>query len=143
MPRVKPEIMVWAREAAGLAPEDAVQKLGIKEARGIAPVDRLAALESGEVEPTRPLLVKMAMAYRRPLVTFYMSRPPAKGDRGEDFRTLPEDYAVEADAILDTLLRDVRARQILEVRDTADRTLRGRLGENLTDTGELTETNRF
>ena len=70
------------------------------------------------------MLVKMAKAYRRPLVTFYMSRPPVKGDRGEDFRTLPDDYAVEADAILDTLLRDIRARQsmvraVLEDEDEA------------------------
>ena len=71
------------------------------------------------------MLVKMAKAYRRPLVTFYMSRPPVKGDRGEDFRTLPDDYAVESDAILDALLRDVRARQnmvraVLEDEDEAE-----------------------
>lgn len=125
MPKVNPEIIVWAREAAGLASEDAVQKLSIREARGVPPLDRLAALESGEIEPTRPMLVKMAKAYRRPLVTFYMSRRPVIGDRGEDFRTLPEDYTVEANAILDTLLRDVRARQsmvraVLEDEDEAD-----------------------
>lgn len=124
MPKVNPEIIVWAREASGLAPEDAVQKLSIREAYGVLPLDRLAALECGEVEPTRPMLVKMAKAYRRPLVTFYMSRPPVKGDRGEDFRTLPEDYTEKADAILDTLLRDVRARQsmvhaVLEDEDEA------------------------
>ena len=57
------------------------------------------------------MLVKMAKVYRRPLVTFYMSRPPRIGDRGEDFRTLPADHAAEADVILDALLRDIRARQ--------------------------------
>ena len=124
MPRVNPEIMVWAREEAGLVPGDAIQKLSIREAWGVPPLDRLAAIENGETEPTRPMLVKMAKAYRRPLVTFYMSRPPVKGDRGEDFRTLPDDYAVEADAILDTLLRDIRARQsmvraVLEDEDEA------------------------
>ena len=124
MPRVNPEIMVWAREEAGLVPGDDIQKLSIREAWGVPPLDRLAAIENGETEPTRPMLVKMAKAYRRPLVTFYMSRPPVKGDRGEDFRTLPDDYAVEADAILDTLLRDIRARQsmvraVLEDEDEA------------------------
>jgi len=111
MPRVNADILIWARENAGLASEDAIQKLGIREARSVPPLDRLAALESGEVEPTRPMLVKMAKVYRRPLVTFYMSRPPRIGDRGEDFRTLPADHAAEADVILDALLRDVRARQ--------------------------------
>lgn len=71
MPRVNPEILRWARETAGLSPAEAVRKLSLREARGVAPTDRLAALESGEVEPTRPMLVKMAKQYRRPLLTFY------------------------------------------------------------------------
>lgn len=111
MPRLNPDILVWARESAGFTPEEAVVKLGIREARGVGPTDRLTRLESGEVEPTRPMIVKMAKLYRRPLITFYMSRPPVDGDRGEDFRTLPADYAAESDAILGALLRDFRARQ--------------------------------
>ncbi len=125
MPRLNPEIMIWARESAGFTPEEAVVKLGIREARGDKPTDRLAKLESGETEPTRPMIVKMAKSYRRPLITFYMSHPPDDGDRGEDFRTLPADYAAEADAILGALLRDVRARQsmvraVMEDEDEAD-----------------------
>jgi hypothetical protein len=33
----------------------------------------------------------MAKVYRRSLLTFYLSAPPPKGDRGEDFRTVVED----------------------------------------------------
>jgi Zn-dependent peptidase ImmA (M78 family) len=111
MPRVNPEILVWARETAGLTPDDAVRKLGIRDARGMSAADRLAALEKGEALPTRPMLVKMAKQYRRPLLTFYMSAPPRKGERGRDFRTLPEGHSGAAEALLDALIRDIRARQ--------------------------------
>ena len=68
MPAVNPEILVWARESAGLTLRDAVTKVGIPDARGVAAVDRLRALERGEKEPTRPILVRMAQQYRRPLL---------------------------------------------------------------------------
>jgi len=75
--QVIPEILRWARETAGLSPEDAVKKLGIKDARGVAAIDRLAALENGEVPPTRAMLSRMARKYRRPLLTFYLAQPPS------------------------------------------------------------------
>lgn len=111
MPRVNHEILRWARETAGLTLEEAAIKLNLSEARGVSAVDRLTALESGEHEPTRPMIVKMAKRYRRPLLTFYMSAPPRMGDRGQDFRTLPDGYSTAADALLDALIRDVQARQ--------------------------------
>ena len=61
MPRVNPEIMVWAREEAGLVPGDAIQKFSIREAWGVPPLDRLAAIENGETEPTRPAPLRDAM----------------------------------------------------------------------------------
>ena len=111
MPRVNPDILVWARDTAGLSLEAAARKLLIRDARGVPGPTRLAQLESGEVEPTRPLLVRMAKQYRRPLLTFYLADPPAEANRGEDFRTLPEGYDATAEPILDALLRDIRARQ--------------------------------
>ena len=47
MPNVNPSILRWARETAGLTPEEAVQKLDINDARGVAASDRLVALEFG------------------------------------------------------------------------------------------------
>ena len=111
MPRVNPEILVWARETAGLAPEAAARKLGLRDSRRASAVDKLAALELGESEPTRPQLVRMAQQYRRPLLAFYLPEPPAKGERGTDFRTQSGAHPVEDDATLDALVRDVRARQ--------------------------------
>ena len=55
----------------------------------------------------------MAKVYRRSLLTFYLPAPPRKGDRGEDFRTVVADRTVEAEADVDALVRDLRARQSL------------------------------
>ena len=114
MPRVNPRILRWARETAGFTVEKAVHKLRLGPARGLSPVERLQALElNTEAVPTRPMLLKMAKQYRRPLLTFYMSAPPRRGDHGQDFRTLPEGYSPDNDALLEALIRDVRARQSL------------------------------
>lgn len=111
MPSVNPDILRWARETAGLSLDDAAAKLDLREARGTPGVRRLAAYEAGEREPSRPLLVRMAKQYRRPLLTFYMSTAPRLGERGEDYRTLPPEYSRAQDVLLDALIRDVRARQ--------------------------------
>ena len=104
MPAVNPKILVWARRTAGLKVKDAVTKLGITDTR-------LAALERGDRQPTRPILIKMARYYRRPLIAFYLSTPPPRGDRGADFRTLPEGRSSETEPLIDALIRDVRSRQ--------------------------------
>lgn len=108
---VNPEILVWARRTAGLTPEAAARKLLLKEARGVAGVDRLLALERGEQEPTRPLLVRMARCYHRPLIAFYLAAPPPSGNRGADFRTRTGQHIGATDGLLDALIRAIRARQ--------------------------------
>ena len=113
MPKVNPDIMRWARRSAGLTPEQAVQKLGINAARGVAALDRLAALEAGESEPSRPMLARMAKYYRRPLIIFYLPGIPRRGDRGGDFRKMAV-LAGEAEAgLVDAMQRDLSARQSL------------------------------
>lgn len=98
------ELFRWARETAGLDAIAAAKALGIKPAK-------LEAIEQGEHEPSRPQLLNMAKVYRRPLITFYLPKPPERGERGEDFRTLPPDRTQADDALLDALIRDVRSRQ--------------------------------
>lgn len=126
MPRVNPEILRWARETAGLTADEAVEKLKLNPARGLSAVDRLVALESDTDEiPSRALLVRMAKQYRRPLLTFYLSKPPRRGDRGQDFRSLPGDSPRGDDALLDALIRNLRTRQsivraVLEDEDEAE-----------------------
>ena len=105
---IRPEILTWARETAGLSMEDAARAVGLT---GKSALERLAKIESGEREPAAPLLEKMAKAYRRPLVTFYLKERPILGDRGQDFRTLPGEKRHNPD--LDALIRDIKARQEL------------------------------
>ena len=115
---VNPEVLVWARETAGLDLETAARKVGLNAARGVSGPARLAALEHGETQPTAAQLRKMAQQYHRPLVTFYMAKVPAPAELGQDFRTLP-DRGDPANILLATLLRDVKARQSL-VRDALE-----------------------
>jgi len=104
MPRVNPDILSWAREAAELSMDEAARKLGIR-------ANRLVALEEGRQDPSRSMLVKMSERYRRPLLTFYLPERPLQSDKGQDFRTLREAPPPGAEALLDALLRDVQARQ--------------------------------
>lgn len=109
--RVNPSVLRWAREVAGLTATEAAERIGLNEAYGMAPEERLLALEAGERQPTRALLNRIAKQYRRPLVTFFLSEPPRSADRGEDFRLLPAGERLDEELILDALLRRVKASQ--------------------------------
>lgn len=111
MPQVNPSILRWARKTAGLTLEDAVAKLSISDAQGIAAVDRLKALEAGDDAPSRPMLGRMAQQYRRPLLTFYLAKPPRQSNWGKDFRAQNTDRSIRQDALLAALVRDVQGRQ--------------------------------
>ncbi len=113
MPKVNPNILKWARDTAGLTEEAAAKKLAIKDTKGATAIERLAALENGEATPTRAMLVKMSKQYRRPLLTFYLSKEPRLGDRGQDYRTLPGTREITHEALVDVVIRDIRARQAL------------------------------
>ncbi len=125
MPEVNPEIVVWARETAGLSLEEAARKLNFRNSSKSSAVKKLTLIERGEKKPTRPQLLKMAGQYRRPLLTFYLSKPPQKSNRGVDFRTLPQSEHTPEEALLDALIREIRARQsmvrvIMEDEDEAE-----------------------
>lgn len=117
MPQINPTILAWARETSGLDIEDAAKKLQLKDTKTASATTKLEAYESGKAEPSRSLLQRMAKQYRRPLLTFYLDHPPEKGEKGEDFRTLPESVQSKENAQVDALIRDIRARQSI-LRDT-------------------------
>ena len=116
MPRINFEILTWARETAKLSLESAAKKLHIKDSISSTAAAKLSAYENGTKEPSRAMLLKMAKLYRRPLLTFYLNKPPIKGNRGQDFRTLPDNIEPREDAYVDMLIRELRARQSI-VRD--------------------------
>ena len=111
MPKVNPEILVWARETAGLTQGMAATKLGFQTSGRSSAEEKLAAIEDGVKEPSRPQLLKMAAQYRRPLITFYLSKPPGQTGRGADFRTQRDERLPHTEGQLDALVRDIRARQ--------------------------------
>lgn len=117
MPAVNPGILIWARETAGLELNEAAKKLGFQDSKSRTAADKLMCLEVGKKYPTRNQIYKMSKVYHQPLLVFYLSEPPQKGDRGEDFRTMPQKSSDrKGNARLDLLMRDVKAAQNL-VRD--------------------------
>jgi len=108
--QINPRILAWARMTAGLSVAEAAEKLGLKDSAKATAAEKLLALESGQRLPGQTTLQKAVSVYRRPLIAFYMAEPPARGDRGQDFRTA-KSASARANGMLDALLRDVRARQ--------------------------------
>lgn len=111
--QINPALLTWARKTAGLSIEEAAEKLGLKDTSKVSGADKLRALESGRSPLSESRLQKAAAVYRRPLIAFYLPEPPARGERGEDFRTTAAAVSSRDNALLDTLMRDVRARQRL------------------------------
>lgn len=116
-----PQILIWARETAGLSVDEAAHALGFKDSRSRTATERLQAIEAGDEEPSRSVLLNMSKAYRRSLLVFYLSKPPILGDRGQDFRRAPGMKPLEYDPTLDALIRDIRGRQGI-IRDLLEAT---------------------
>jgi Zn-dependent peptidase ImmA (M78 family)/transcriptional regulator with XRE-family HTH domain len=109
--RINPAILVWARESAGLDLKEAAHRIGLTPSENASSEGKLLELEGGRRLPSRTQLTNIAKTYRRPLLAFYMPSPPPKGDRGNDFRFTAGTVTDRDNALLDALLRDVRARQ--------------------------------
>ena len=108
---INPRMLSWARETAGLSVEEAAEKLGLKTTAKASAAEKLLQVEGGSRAISHGLLQKAVSTYRRPLITFYLAQPPARGERGEDFRTVTGAVSPRDNAMLDALIRDVRARQ--------------------------------
>ncbi len=112
-------ILEWARIEANLSPQRAADKARIKDikARGekeaLSPIERLQRWEKGIDTPSFSQLEKLAKAYRRPVLTFFLPQPPIKQTRLKDFRTIgnksfdSDDFSPEFSA----LLRQIEALQ--------------------------------
>ena len=108
---LNPEVLRWARETAGLGVDVAASKLGLRDAKHATAEEQLDAIEGGQRPVTRSLVERMTKVYHRPLIAFFVAEPPAQGDRGQDFRTIPADRLRENQATVDALIRSIRARQ--------------------------------
>lgn len=86
--RIRPELLVWARESAGLTTEDAAKKAHVKP-------ERLQDWENGISRPTIAQLRLLSRAYKRPLAVFYLASPPKTFMPIRDFRRISGTIAAE------------------------------------------------
>lgn len=101
---VKKELLVWARESAGLTQEAAAKKVPVK-------AEKLIQWESGDARPSVPQLRKLANAYKRPLAVFYLPGPPKGFAAMHDFRRLPGEVAGTQSPALRRAIRQVHVRR--------------------------------
>ena len=108
---INPDMLIWAREKAGLTLDEAASKLNFSTSKASSAVDKLNAIEQAQNFPTRKQPFRMATVYRKPLSVFYLNTAPIRSDLGEDFRSLDTNITQREKSLLDTLLTTVRARQ--------------------------------
>lgn len=112
---VNKDLIAWARQRAGLSPEEAAQKF-----------TKIAAWEAGTALPSYPQLEQMAEAFRIPVAVFFFPQPPNVPPIGETFRTLPDAEFAQLPRRIQQLLRKAKAFQLglyelTQGRNTADR----------------------
>ena len=109
--KFNPSIMQWARETAGLDINTAARKLQFADGVRRSGAERLELLESGDEEPSQSVLRRMAKAYLRPEVVFYLSEPPQEQDPLASFRGVPTNLSRRHTGLLRAYVREVRIRQ--------------------------------
>lgn len=113
---VKPALLVWARERAGLRQEQVASTLKLE-------VARLREWEAGADRPSIAQLRKLGELYKRPLAVFFLSETPHGFDPQREFRRL-------AGVTPQTESRELRsALRLALFRREAARELYERLGE--------------
>ena len=103
---VEPSVLRWARETAGLLPEEAAHRLQTTD-------KRIELWESGGKRPSMSQLRKMAAVYKRLLSDFYLSEPPSENPLPHDFRRLPSDGVFHYSRPLRYQLRQGQQRRAL------------------------------
>jgi len=101
---VRPELLKWAREDAGLSESDAAKKASTK-------IERLLDWEAGEDRPTIRQLRLLANAYKRPIAVFYLPEPPKGFQAMRDYRRLPGEVAGKESALVRLEVRKARYRR--------------------------------
>ena len=111
---VNPAILVWARKRAGFGLQEAADKFSIRQAR-------LEKIESSAERTliSRTLFGKITKLYRQPPLVFYLSSPPREEAYEVDFRRTNQSISRKEFLVLESIIRNVRARQSL-VRTTIE-----------------------
>lgn len=106
---VRPNVLKWARESAGLDLSTAAVRIGVKP-------ERVADWESGRQDPTIQQLRNMADVYERPLAALFMPEPltdePARSL--PDFRRAEVRSAIPPKTLQKAIMRAHRQRDALQ-----------------------------
>lgn len=103
---VEPDILRWARDAAGLSVDEAAHSLQTHP-------EKVQAWEEGEEHPSMAQLRRMATTYRRLLSDFYLPKAPDEAPLPHDFRRMPGEVAFRYSKALRYHLRVARERRAL------------------------------
>lgn len=106
--RIRPGLLRWGRESAGLDVATAARKIGVK-------ADRLAEWEAGTRLLTVSQLRRAAQAYKRPLAVFFLPEPPPPPAPIHDFRRLYGEEPPPASPALVLEMRRARRRRAVAV----------------------------
>lgn len=98
---VNRDVITWARERAGMSPDEAAQKF-----------PRIAAWEAGTALPSYPQLESMADEFRIPVAVFFFPERPNVPRIEETFRTLPDAEFARLPRRIQFLLRKAKAFQL-------------------------------
>jgi Zn-dependent peptidase ImmA (M78 family) len=98
---VNGDVITWARERAGLSPEEAAKKFR-----------RISAWEAGTALPSYPQLESMADEFRIPIAVFFFPGRPNVPRIEETFRTLPDTEFARLPRRIQFLLRKAKAFQV-------------------------------
>jgi Zn-dependent peptidase ImmA (M78 family) len=98
---VNGDVITWARERAGLGPDEAARKF-----------PKIAAWEAGTASPSYPQLETMADEFRIPIAVFFFPERPNVPRIEETFRTLPDTEFARLPRRIQFLLRKAKAFQL-------------------------------
>ncbi len=101
---VRPELLRWARETAGMTLEAAARRIGVKPSK-------LADWEEERARPTVVQLRKMAHVYKRALAVFFLTSPPQEPALLHDFRRLRPNEPLPLSPALRLEMRRARRRR--------------------------------
>ncbi|MCB2178138.1 MAG: XRE family transcriptional regulator [Actinomycetales bacterium] len=114
--QVNPAVLEWARTTAGLDPETAARRVGVK-------ASRVAEWEGGDVLPTIKQLRSLAAVYQRPLAALLLPAPLEDEKRPSlpDFRRAEKRAGVNSTFLLKAIVRAQRQQEALrEIADELD-----------------------
>jgi Zn-dependent peptidase ImmA (M78 family)/transcriptional regulator with XRE-family HTH domain len=105
---VENQILVWARESAGLSHEDVAERLKVA-------IDKILSWEAGESRPSISQLRRLSQIYKRPMAVFFLTDPPRDFMPVRDFRRKADQATPEEVSV--ALRAEIR--RATELRDAA------------------------